>query len=338
MKNTEVWNISEKDFPENGDLKDILRFISRYAILAPSGHNTQPWKIRINDDSLELIADFTRSLPVIDPLNRQLITSVGASAGNIFTALNYFGFNYNFEYINKSNDNFAVLIIPIKGRIKNQKDKNLFLALTKRRTNRNPFEEKLIDGLIIQSFQTIVSEEKIKLSVMEGEYREKLISIIEEGDKLQSSNQKFCKELSEWVHPERSDSKDGIPGYAFGQNDVITTSGPFYIGNLDWGKIQAGRDRNLIKGSPLIVILESRNNEPEDWFKTGIALERLLLCAASENISASYLNQPLEIPELNQRVKSELNIKGFPQQILRMGYGKPVKPTPRRNLEEILLK
>lgn len=337
MKNTEVWNISEKEFPENGNLSDKLEFIARFAILAPSGHNTQPWKIKINNESLELIADFSRSLPVIDPFNRQLITSVGAAAGNIFTALNYFGFNYNFEYINKNNDNFSVLISPIKGRITNPKDKNLFHAITKRRTNRNPFDEKLIDGLIIQSFHTIVSEEKIKFSVMEGNYREKLISIIEQGDKLQSSNQKFCKELSAWVHPDRSDSKDGIPGYAFGQNDVITTSGPFYIGNLDWGKIQAGRDRNLIKGSPLIVILESKKNEPEDWFKTGVALERLLLCAASDNISASYLNQPLEIPELYELVKSELNIKGYPQQILRMGYGKNVKPTPRRNLEEILI-
>lgn len=337
MKNTEVWNISEKDYPINGTLKEILTFLSGYAILAPSGHNTQPWKIKVNDNSIELSADHSRKLPVIDPMNRQLITSVGAAAGNFFTALNYFGFNYTYTFLKKENDNFSVLITPVDGRIANPYDKNLFLAITRRRTNRNPFDDKLIDGLIIQRFETIVSEERIKLLIQENENRNKLISIIEEGDKMQSSNQKFCKELSEWVHPERADSKDGIPGYAFGQNDMISSSGPFYIGNLEWGKIQAGRDRNLIKGSPLIVILESKNDTPEDWFKTGIALERLLLAAASENISASYLNQPLEIPELNQKVKSELIIKGVPQQILRMGYGKTVKPTPRRKLEEVFL-
>jgi len=33
-----------------------------------------------------------------------------------------------------------------------------------------------------------------------------------------------------------------------------------------------------------------------------------------------------------------VDITGFPQLLLRLGYGPDVRPTPRRNVEDVLLK
>ncbi|PKL16157.1 MAG: hypothetical protein CVV49_17625, partial [Spirochaetae bacterium HGW-Spirochaetae-5] len=66
-ENTSPVNISERD-----------RFLLRHASLAPSGHNTQPWRVKIVSDSEWIIGwDKTRSLPAVDPRNRELLLSIG---------------------------------------------------------------------------------------------------------------------------------------------------------------------------------------------------------------------------------------------------------------------
>ena len=57
----EPWAVSEDEFPKDGDAGEKLRFLVRYAILAPSGHNTQPWLFRVDDEAIELFADRARA-------------------------------------------------------------------------------------------------------------------------------------------------------------------------------------------------------------------------------------------------------------------------------------
>ena len=81
--NLAAWNIDPSRFPVTGFAIDKARFAVRYAILAPSSHNTQPWRFIINSDELLVCADRTRSLPNIDPFDRELIISCGAALFNL---------------------------------------------------------------------------------------------------------------------------------------------------------------------------------------------------------------------------------------------------------------
>jgi hypothetical protein len=75
-----------------------------------------------------------------------------------------------------------------------------------------------------------------------------------------------------------------------------------------------------------------------DWLNAGMALSRMLLTAQAENVWSSFLNQPIEVPELRPKVQELVKEKkGFAQILLRMGYGKDVEPTPRRPIDDILL-
>lgn len=112
--------------------------------------------------------------------------------------------------------------------------------------------------------------------------------------------------------------------------------GPFVLRTFDFGRGQAAKDRQLASGSPILIVLGTRSDEPMDWPRIGMALSRMLLAAQSENVWASFLNQPIEVLELRPKVQELLREEGFPQIILRMGYGKDVKPTPRRPLYEVL--
>jgi Putative TM nitroreductase len=82
--------ISEATFPATGQSAEKLRFLVQYAILAPSSHNTQPWLFKIRGDVLELYADRTRALPIVDPANRALTISCGAALFHLRIALRHF--------------------------------------------------------------------------------------------------------------------------------------------------------------------------------------------------------------------------------------------------------
>src|SRR5438128_2094321 len=86
------WSVSDAEFPTNGTLVDQLRFLVRYAILAPSRHNTQPWRFHVFPDGVDVLADHSRALTVVDPDDRELFISCGAAAFTLRTALRHAGY------------------------------------------------------------------------------------------------------------------------------------------------------------------------------------------------------------------------------------------------------
>ena len=66
---------SERD----GDSSEKLTFLLNYAVLAPSSHNSQPWKFNVSGDEISLFADKTRWLKVADADQRELHISLGCA-------------------------------------------------------------------------------------------------------------------------------------------------------------------------------------------------------------------------------------------------------------------
>ena len=64
---------------QNTDFIDLIR----QATKAPSGHNAQPWLFKIKTDGIEIYADTTRRLPVVDPHDRELFVSLGCAVENL---------------------------------------------------------------------------------------------------------------------------------------------------------------------------------------------------------------------------------------------------------------
>ena len=89
-----------------------------------------------------------------------------------------------------------------------------------------------------------------------------------------------------------------------------------------------------------MAIIASSDDTVTSRLVAGRALSATLLEATLLGISASYLNQPIEVPELREQVRRLLPAGHIPQLILRMGYydGQPLRATPRRGLDEVLLR
>jgi hypothetical protein len=146
----------------------------------------------------------------------------------------------------------------------------------------------------------------------------------------------FRRELSVWMRPNRSTATDGIPGYALGLSLLASYLSPFLVRRFDVGKSQAAKDRRLAVGSPVLAVLGSNGDAPCDWLATGQGLSAVLLTARSQNVWAAFLNQPVEVSELRPELRELTGGRGYPQLVVRMGYGPNVAPTPRRRVSEVL--
>ena len=77
------WSPTVAASPKSGTIRDQARSLLRYAILAPSGHNTQPWLFRLTGAGVEVRADRRRALPVVDPHDREARDQLRRGPGHV---------------------------------------------------------------------------------------------------------------------------------------------------------------------------------------------------------------------------------------------------------------
>ena len=127
-----------------------------------------------------------------------------------------------------------------------------------------------------------------------------------------------------------------MPAHALEIPAPLSPFAPLVVRTFDVGRGAAAHDREITGGSPALAVLATSGDDPRDWLIAGQALGRVLLRAAQDDVSASFLNQPVEVEELRAAV-GLLAPVGVPQIVLRLGYGPAVQPTSRRPLDEVVL-
>ncbi|WP_372897782.1 hypothetical protein [Stieleria sp.] len=217
-------------------------------------------------------------------------------------------------------------------------EQQLFEAIPDRRTNRFPFTKQDVDPQLQTEWINDAKSEGAWIHLIHSD-REKhaLADLISEGDREQASDKRFRHELAKWIHSNTSSRRDGIPGYSQGIGDFASHFGWLAVRTFDWGDGQAAKDRQLAEGSPLLAVIGTNGDTPADWIACGQALAKILLRGAAWSVDASYLNQPIEIPRLRTKLSKLIGANGYPQILLRLGHGREVKPTPRRNVDEVII-
>jgi Nitroreductase family len=338
--NLAAWDVDPSGFHSLGTATDKARFAVRYAMLAPSSHNTQPWRFIINGDELLVCADRTRSLANIDPFDRELIISCGAALLNLRVALAYFGVPVEITTFPQSSDPDIVarVVFPTSGpMLRDLAD--LFNAITKRTTNRGPFGGEDVPAAIAERLKSAAASEGVHVTFVQGlAQRQRLATLIAKADRRQFDDPRFRRELASWIHPSRSD--DGMPAASQGLRALTDAATPIVamaIRTFDLGNGVAAAHEELALASPLLVALSTPMDNNEGWLAAGLGLQRLLLVATNQGYSTSYLNQPIEIADLRTELAKELSIDGYPQLLLRMGRGQPVSHSPRRPISDVLI-
>lgn len=336
---TNPWHVSEAGFPQQGSRSEQFRHLLHYAVVAPSGHNTQPWLFRVTNDAVELFADRTRALPIVDPADRELTMSCAAALGQLRLAIRHFGFADVVELFPNAHQPHLLARVTLgANHSSNADEERLFHAILKRRSNRSAFEARPVPPQLAAALRTFAADEHVGFhEVAGGDQRNAVADLVAEGDRLQFSDKSFRRELAAWIRPNFSRKRDGIPGSALGMGCLMSCVAPWVIRALDVGSRQAPEHRQLALGSPLLAVLSTATDAPRAWLAIGQALTKILLRAYADGVSASFLNPPIEVAELRSRLRNVLGLDGYPQLLLRLGYGPEVAPTPRRPVKEVLV-
>jgi hypothetical protein len=338
-KSLQPWAVAESDYPAGGGAEEKIRFLLRYAILAPSGHNTQPWLFRIHGEAVELRADRTRGLPVVDPDDRALVISCGAALATLHIAARHFAHRIAIEVLPDPGDDDLLARVSLRrGGPASNDEEALFRAIPERRSNRQVFDARDLPDGLGERLVAEAREEGVWLRLVRGAGRADVAELIAEGDRMQMADKRFRRELASWIHPNRSRSRDGMRGYGFGFGELMSHAGPLVIRRFDVGKGQAARDRALAENSPLLAVFGTGVDRPAEWLAAGQALQRVLLRSRAAGVWSSFLNQPIEVDELRPRLAEMVGERGeYPQLLVRFGQGPSVKPEPRRPVDEVVL-
>lgn len=320
-------------------MQDLFRKLLNYAVMAPSSHNTQPWLFRLVEDGVEILADRTRALPVADPEDRELTMSCGALLYHVRLGMRVHGVADKVERVPEP-EAHPDLLARVRAAGKHETtaaEKALFEAIPGRHTYRLPFEMRNVPGSVMDDLRAACEEEGARFHVVADEQRQAMAQLVMEGDRRQGADKRFRRELASWLHNNRTHSHDGIPGYAMGASEWASYVTPFVVRTFDWGTVQAIDDRKLMEGSPVLAVIATEHDATRSWLHAGEALARVLLRAQQEGLSASYLNQPIEVEDLRPKVANLLGVSSSPQLLLRIGYGQTERSTPRRAAAQLIL-
>ncbi|MDQ3913153.1 MAG: hypothetical protein M3305_15560 [Actinomycetota bacterium] len=245
----------------------------------------------MSDDRVELYADRIRGLPVVDPEDRALIISFGASLFHLRLALKHFGYSGEVEtFPDPDNPDLLARVRLGSEHGATEEERSLFRAIPKRHSNRQAFEDRRVPERLLAALQEAAREEGAWLYVaQEADAKHAIAELIGEGDRVQWADKRFRRELASWMHPNRSCCRDGMPGYAFGFDDVMAAVGPLVMRTFDLGKGQVAKDRQLADGSPVLAVLGTEADESAEWLSAGQALALFAASAVAGSFVGTYL-------------------------------------------------
>jgi Nitroreductase family len=307
------------------------RVLLTAATSAPSLHNSQPWSFEFADGQLRIYADPSRQLIRTDPAGRSLLISCGAALFNVRVAAEHLGFRPRVRLLPDAADQRLVASVRFGSRHAHVGGLAAYYrAVATRRTNRLPFHDRAIPHAALAGMGEAARAENAMLRIYDDpDEVSRIADLIHDADLTEAAEPAVRVERQAWIGGPRRD--DGIPVRSLGPRPDGPST-PF----RDLGRgVDVQRDDARFERTPTVAVLSTRHDERVDWVRAGQALERVLLEATKAGLSASFMNQPLEHAALRELVRSPLTGVGHSHMIMRMGYGDPVPPTPRRALSAV---
>ncbi len=310
----------------------VIAELLRTAALAPSMHNTQPWRFGFlrASQTIELYADPSRMLAYSDPHGRAVHIACGAALFNLRLAIAAAGREPVVRLLPDPAEPMllAVLRLGVPYRA-GQTEEELHAAIPERHTNRQPFSNRAVPSGVLAELLEAAVAEGASLHLPDRPEAARLLYLVRDAERNLLADPAYHAELARWVGGTRD--RDGIPGSALGPRDP---GGGTPVRDFLAGEHQPA-SYAWFEDNPQLAVLSTPSGSRADWLRAGQALQRVLLTATTHGIAVCPLTQPLETADA-WLVRDPREGNDLPQMILRLGYGLPVPGTPRRPVSEIL--
>lgn len=326
-------SVSEFRSPDASNSKMVE--LVRYATLAANGHNTQPWKFKIIDETIEIHPDSSRHLAVVDPQDREHWISLGCALENLVIAAGATGFASEIIYPADKHNYIKVHLQTATPAIS-----PLFDAIQVRQSTRSEYRAEKVSQDILTQVHGIATEPGVVLQFIEGKDEiERVLDYVNQGNLQQYADEAFIEELIQWLRFNKNEAlatMDGLFTKCTGNPTVPRWLGEMFVSGTK-PQSQADADAKKLRSSAGAVLVSSESDTPESWVRSGQVFERLSLQLTSLDLKSALLNQPIEVPELRAEFQTAMGLgKNQPQLLMRYGVADDMPYSLRRPLDEVL--
>lgn len=333
-KNYAAWNINSSEFSHDWPDSKKLEFFARYAVLAPSGHNTQPWQLNIKNNLLVVSINPAHHLSIDGSglLSVEPYISLGTFLEVFQLASKGFGYDINLDLFPKGEQ---IAAIYIKSETTPQPD--LLKAILTRVSSRTPFEKTPLDKNVVDQI-TKHNLSGIAITIITDRSDiEFLAQQTERAIKSIMSNPLYRKELSAWVRTNHTRKYDGMPGFTHGFGNFKALLSKTAVRHAPNQGPQAKKSGNLIRMSGSLIIVRCSDSRKESFINAGRLYSRMCVLATNAGLATSALGASVLDASTRKEVQKHFSINDRPIYMLRLGKGKIMaKHSPRWPLEKVL--
>ncbi|MBI1685577.1 nitroreductase family protein [Caulobacter hibisci] len=317
---------------------DLFRALVAEASLAPSVHNIQPTRWRLLDDSIAVLADPARRLPIGDPEGRDVAVSHGCAVEGLSLAAAARGLRLAVQP-----GGSAVAALTLDGAAEPDP---LAAQVSRRRTYRGRFEpaaevSAACDALAYVHADLVVVQAPSRIA--------DLAALYDEASLRWFRRSAYRAELLSWMRLSRRDpnwTHDGLNAQAMEMSSIEALGAglvlkPGIFEALD----RVGAAGSLVAEAPVVrtaagIALFHRPAD-EAPFETGRRFYRLWLAFTAAGLSASPMAVLADDPETSATLAAEYGLSPDCRLItaFRLGVApqRALPPKPRLSLETLIL-
>src|SRR5438477_6893671 len=305
------------------------------AIRALSIYNTQPWQWELGPHGLDLRADRSHQLAVVDPDGHSLLISCGAALTLAEYGLAAAGWTVDVTRLPDPDDSDLLARLRPTGRIEpSPLEHDRVAAALRRRSDRRPFRPDPVPDDVIDMLRAAAGEPGVYVHfpVHRDEYVQLAVAV-SHADHIQRQQADYAAELARWVRPDPT-SPDGVPVTAVPH---VSTAHPrhsdvalrnFELATPGLQVIDLDVDEH-----PLLAVVLTTQFGPRGHLQGGEAMMRLMVGAERLGLATCPLSQAVDLLAFRARLRTVMGWADYPQMLLRLGIAPSTEApplTPRR--------
>jgi hypothetical protein len=314
-----------------------VRELIRYATLAASGHNTQPWRFRAGSNRIDILPDFSRRTPVVDPDDHHLFVSLGCAAENLALASDARGSPGELHFA-PSNDGAVVFEFSSGPPVVSV----LFDAIPKRQSSRADYDGATVSVADLKQLAVAATVPGVDLILVTDRPQiDRIRDLVVAGNSAQIADKAFMQELKTWLRfsPRQAiETGDGLFSASSGSPILPAWLGPRFFDLVFKADAENDKYARQIATSSGIAVFVAQREDHEHWVQAGRACQRFALQATALCLKTAFINQPVEVASLRPDLAKLIGLPGCrPDLVMRFGHGPSLPYSARRPVEGIML-
>lgn len=295
---------------------------------APSVHNTQPWTLRYGEGAVCLAERLDLAVPHHDPTGRDRVISCGAALANLVLAVRVLGWRPEVTIMTDHAVPDTLARVVLAGLYPPSRvDLDRYAAIAVRHSYRAPFARTPVStGLRRDLVQATDASGVQVLPLVGPEQAAMLARMLGHAALTLRADAGYQRELTAWLG---GDDLAGLARRSVG-HPTLPSAGLVRPGTaLPDSRTLAARLRQ-----ETVLLFQTPDDGRHDHLAAGRALQETWLAATHAGLVASVITQPFHLAEVRAGLIERLDLAGFPQALLRVGYPTQAAPvsSPERDL------